>query len=74
VIGGAFRSPLLADIGLAPLDGQADDGFRSPLLSELNDAERDDDIEDAGASDLLIDETPAPIQPAGRPRDAMDNR
>jgi len=73
-IGGVFRSPLLADIGLTPLDGKAEDGFRSPLLTDLHEVERDDDADLGGGSDLLIDEAPAPVQPAGRLRDEMNNR
>ena len=73
VAGGIFQSPLLADIGLTPLDQDGDDGFRSPLLNNLDEEERADDHL-LGGSDLLIDEAPAPVQPTLRHRDEVDNR
>lgn len=74
--GGLFSSPLLADIGLSPVEEAIDDGYRSPLLSDLLDNPIDDGDEsdtDAG-SDLLIDEAPAPIGSTSRLRDEMDDR
>ena len=76
--GGLFSSPLLADIGLPTVDDEEDDGFRSPLLSDLRVGSVDDGdgdvVEEEAGSDLLIDETPAPIQVGGRLRDEVDDR
>lgn len=72
-LGGQFSSPLLADIGLTPIERDAADGFRSPLLSDLFEATGLDP--DAGAtSDLLIDEAPAPVPATSRLRQEVDNR
>lgn len=75
VAGGRFRSPLLADIGLTPIEREADERFQSPLLSGLlAGADGHDGAETDVGSDLLIDEAPAPVQPVGRVRDELDNR
>lgn len=74
VSGGLFRSPLLADIGLTPGAPEAEEQFQSPLLSGLlGEAQEHDAAEVGTGSDLLIDETPAPVQPSGRLRDELDN-
>ena len=73
VAGGVFSSPLLADIGLTPLDQAGEDGFRSPLLSNLDTEERMDEYL-MGGSDLLIDEAPSPVQSTVRQREEIDNR